>query len=105
MKQTSSAKIGGFSLVEVCLALGIVVVGFVSIIGLLPAGMDAFRASMNTSVGAQLVQRVLNEAQQTDFYTLVGGNPPQTNYEFIPLRIYDEQGNEITGGNTAAGVY
>lgn len=92
-------------MVEVCLALGIVVVGFVSIIGLLPAGMDAFRSSMNTSIGAQLVQRVLNEAQQSDFYNLVGGNPPQANYEFISLRTYDEQGNELTGGNTAAGVY
>lgn len=91
-------------MVEVCLAIGIVVVGFVSIIGLLPAGMDAFRSSMNTSIGAQLVQRVLNEAQQTDFYTLVGGNPPQGNYEFIPLRIYDEQGNEVIGA-TKGGVY
>jgi len=105
MKQTSQSSIGGFSLVEVCLALGIVVVGFVSIIGLLPAGMDAFRASMNTSAGAQLVQRVLNEAQQTDFYNLVGGNPPQTNYEYIPLRTYDEQGNELADGNTSGGVY
>ena len=90
---------------EVCLAIGIVVVGFVSIIGLLPAGMDAFRASMNMSTGAQLVQRVLNEAQQTDFYNLVGGNPPQTDYEYISLRTYDEQGNELTDGNTSGGVY
>jgi uncharacterized protein (TIGR02598 family) len=105
MKQTTQSSIGGFSLVEVCLAIGIVVVGFVSIIGLLPAGMDAFRSSMNTSVGAQLVQRVLNEAQQSDFYNLVGGNPPQTNYEFIALRTYDEQGNELTDGNAVAGVY
>ena len=90
---------------EVCLAIGIVVVGFVSIIGLLPAGMDAFRSSMNTSIGAQLVQRALNEAQQTDFYVLVGGNPPPASYEFVPLRTFDEQGNELTAAQAASGVY
>lgn len=105
MKTNLSRKSAGFSLVEVCLAIGIVVFGFVSIVGLLPAGMDAFHSSMDTSIGAQLVQRILNEAQQTDFYVLVGGNPPPTNYEFIPLRTFDEQGTELTAGQTASAVY
>jgi len=105
MKHRPQDNIGGFSLVEVCLAIGIVVVGFVSIVGLMPAGMESFRAAMNTTTGAQLVERVLNEAQQTDFKTLVGGETPQANYEFIPLRTYDDQGNEVTGSNPTGGIY
>jgi len=75
---------GGFSLVEVTLAIGIVAFAFMSILGLIPVGMKTFRSSINTSVSGQIFQRIVNEAQQSDFITLTNS----TNY-------FDDQGNKV----------
>src|SRR5687768_10397671 len=95
----------GFSLVEVVLAVGVVAFAFVAILGLIPAGLTQFRQAMDTSVCAQIAQRVIMDAQQTDFETLVDGKDPaskQTNMTFrgakigqSELRYFDEQGDEI----------
>lgn len=82
---------GAFSLVEVVLAIGIVSFAFVGLFGLLPAGLNIFRQAMDNSVGSQIVQRLVNEAQQTDFPTLTAAA--------TVLRYFDEQGNEVTAAN------
>lgn len=82
-----SRRQGGFSLVEVILSIGIVAFAFVAILGLLPAGLSTFRQAVDNSLGSQIVQRMVNEAQQTDFPTLIF--TPKT------LRYFDDQGNEV----------
>ena len=86
---------GAFSLVEVALALGIVSFAFVGLFGLLPAGLSLFHQAMDNSVGSQIVQRLVNEAQQTDFPTLTGG---ATGIQHS-TRYFDDQGNEVTAIN------
>ena len=76
----------GFSLVEITLALGIIAFAFVTVFGLLPAGLRAFRQAMDVSIGSQIIQRVLNDAEQTDFSQLIS-----------QVRYFDDQGNELTG--------
>src|SRR3954464_1029271 len=66
-----SSKQGAFSLIEVVLAVGVVAFAFVAILGLIPAGMSQFRQAIDTSVCAQIAQRIINEAQQTDFTVLI----------------------------------
>lgn len=78
---------GGFSLVEVTLAIGVVGFAFVALLGLLPVGMQTFRQAVDTSVRSQIVQRVFNEALQTNFETLV--SVPSSDLYF------DDQGNEV----------
>ena len=107
----------GFSLVEVVLAVGIIAFAFVAILGLLPAGLHQFRQAMDTSISAQIAQRVIEDAQQTDFDTLVDAKhhqagsvqPIQANsYSAgdtmksspIHTRYFDEQGNEIIPQST-----
>lgn len=90
----------GFSLIEVTLSIGIVAFAFVAVFGLLPAGMSNFRQSMNITVGGQIAQRVINEAQQTDFDELVkdasGTAITGTNATGRKsLRYFDEQGVEV----------
>ena len=82
---------GGFSLVEVVLAIGIVSFAFVGLFGLLPAGLNVFRQAIDNSVGSQIVQRLVNEAQQTYFPTLTTAAPTK--------RYFDDQGNEVTSAN------
>lgn len=95
-----------FSLVEVTLSIGVVAFAFVSLMALVPVGLDTFREGMGTTVGAQIAQRVITEAQQTDFDLLIDHvsradtsqdgltfRAPSRNDE--RLRYFDEQGNEV----------
>lgn len=89
----------GFSLVETALALGIVSFAFVALLGLLPAGLTTFRQAMDTSVGAQIAQRIVSEAQETDFQIMLASasmldRGAGGQFFRLPLRYFDEQGNE-----------
>lgn len=79
-------RTAGFSLVEVTMAIGIVSFAFLTTLGLIPTGLKTFRSAIDTSVGGQIFQRVINEVQQTDFDTLVASVPG--------VRFFDDQGNE-----------
>lgn len=101
----------GFSLVEVTLAVGIVAVAFLGIFALLPTGMNIFRQAMDATVGSQIIQRVLNEAQQSDFDALIAGSTGATNETILaknaldpakgPVRWFDDQANELTSATNA----
>ena len=90
---------------EVTLAIGIVASAVVVVVGLFPSGMDTFRQAMNTSVGGQIAQQLISEAQQTDFDTLRSPDPKNpvapdydypVNTTFNKLdRYFDDQGSEI----------
>ncbi len=80
-----SGKQGAFSLVEVTLALGIVAFAFVSVLGLIPIGLNTFRNTMETSINSQIFQQVASDIQQTDFADLKQPQP-------LPLRYFDDQG-------------
>lgn len=87
LKRSRTAHHSGFSLVELVLAIGIVSFAFVSLFALLPAGLTTFRKTMDTTIGSQIVHRIINEAQQTDYTTLI--NTPTLD------RYFDDQGNEV----------
>lgn len=81
-------RVRGFSLVEVVLAIGVVALAFIPIFSLLPAGLTTFRQAIDNSLGSQIVQRLVGDAQQTDYATLIATATYQ--------RYFDEQGNEVT---------
>lgn len=96
----------GFSLVEVTLSIGVVAFAFLSLMALLPGGMEIFREAMDTTVTAQIAQRITTELQETDFHTLLEeaeldpeSADPVTRLESIygtlPHRFFDDQGNEV----------
>ena len=103
-RRLSPAGERAFSLVEVVLAIGVVAFAFIAIMGLIPAGLNQFRKAMDTTVCAQIAQRVINEAQETDFNILIdqANLPPTANFTFrapavqAPApRYFDDQGSEI----------
>jgi len=102
----------------VVLAVGVVAFAFVAIMGLIPAGMQQFRQAIDTSIGSQIAQRLIEDAEQTDFNTLIDYTHTQglvypNNYFRAPtyaqfnsaspngsnqgacIRYFDEEGNEI----------
>lgn len=94
------------------MAIGVVGFAFVAIFALLPAGLGIFRQAMDTSIGAQISQRVVGEAEQTDFDSLVPGTDSSATiagvtkdgsgaFYALPLRYFDDQGTEILGTSAA----
>lgn len=101
----------GFSLVEVSLAIGVVAFAFLAVFGLLPAGMTTFRRAIDTSVGSQIAQRVIDDAEQTDFTTLIspagngGTSTPATTPFDMATRYFDGQGEELLATHASQAVY
>ena len=89
-----SRQRAGFSLIEVTLSIGIVAFAFIGLFGLLPTGMNVFRSAIDTSIGSQITEEVTQNAQQSDFDTLIGG--PYASGQAgskTTVTFYDEQGN------------
>ena len=61
----------GFSLVEVALAIAVLAVALVGLLALMPSGVGNFRKAMDTSITAQIAQRILRDAEQAEFDDLV----------------------------------
>jgi uncharacterized protein (TIGR02598 family) len=98
-------------LIEVVLAVGVVAFAFVAILGLIPAGMTQFRQAIDTSVCSQIAQRVIMDAQQSEFNVLIDASDPQASqsgstlrapkFSDPQLRYFDEQGNEVPVSDAA----
>jgi hypothetical protein len=101
-----------FSLVEVALALGVLAIALVAVFALMPSGLSNFRTAMDTSVTAQIAQRVMQDAQQAEFDQLIDrknlpDDPQRRGYcperfsfraptvKSPKWRYFDEQGIEL----------
>ena len=80
-------------MVEACLALGVTSFAFISILGLLPMGLTVFHSAIDSSIGTQISQKVINDLQETDFSTLAATS--------TPLRYFDAQGRELANATSA----
>lgn len=69
MKTTSPVRRvpAGFSLVEATLAMGIAAVGAMSLVGLVPGGLDMMRESATDVAEAKIIQSVAADYQMTDW--------------------------------------
>lgn len=106
-KNSHRSAAPAFSLIETAIALGIVAFALVALLGMLPAGLATFRQSIDTTVSAQIIQRIVSDAEQSDF-DLLSKKATSTDSTFfvLPTRYFDDQGNEIVpaaaSGPTAA---
>ncbi len=109
-----SAQRSAFSLVEVALAIAVVSFAIIGIISLMSSGLGNFRQVMDTTIAAQLAQRIINDAEQADFKVLTDAVASATSTEVKQaekegktfsfraptikepaFRYFDEQGKEI----------
>ena len=104
-------KTSGFTLIEVAIAVAILAVSLVALLGLMPAGMTNFRKAMDTSITAQIAQRILLDMGQADFDQVIdapksGTDNISPSYTFtaptrtlaqnaLRFRYFDEQGSEL----------
>lgn len=94
----------GFSLVEVVLAVGIMALGVVTILGLLPHGVEVSRKTANELAENRIADALLGDVQSMEWKELEkqtnkGGTLTRGN------RLFDDQGLEINGsGSSDMGV-
>lgn len=86
----------GFSLVEVTIALGIVGFAFLPLMGLLPVGLASFRSAIDQTALSQIVQKIGNESQQSDFDAVT----TPSNFRF-----FDEQARELDASRSSEAIY
>jgi len=64
---TRSSRAEGFSLVEITLAIGIIAFAFVALIGMLPVGLNTYRAAIDTTNEMIIMQNFNSMIQVTDW--------------------------------------
>jgi uncharacterized protein (TIGR02598 family) len=80
-----------FSLAETTMAVAIAALGIVSIMGLMPQGLETSRRTSNIAVQTRIVQEIVGDLQSMDWATL------DTTVSSQPLRNYDDQGIRLNG--------
>jgi uncharacterized protein (TIGR02598 family) len=83
----------GFSLVEVVLAVGIMALGVVTILGLLPHGLEVSRQTANEQAESRIIDSIVGELQAMDWVTLNTQAKAVTSKEYL----YDDQGLSLEG--------
>jgi uncharacterized protein (TIGR02598 family) len=63
-------RVGGFSLVEVTIATGILTFSVVSVLGILPVGLTALRQSMDQTVETQILRSIGAQLVTADFASI-----------------------------------
>ena len=78
----------GFSLVEVTISVAIAALGFVTLLGLLPQGLEMSRQAANLAAESRITELLSGELQSTPWTDLTWSG-------YGPLRYFNDQGIEI----------
>ena len=87
-----------FSLAETTMAVAIAALGIVSIMGLMPQGLETSRKTGNIAAQSRIMQEVTGDLESMDWASL-------DNYVLAnPTRTYDDQGVRLNSGTGAQGL-
>ena len=93
-RNSTSGRASGFSLVETAIATAIAALGIISILGLMPQGLEMARKTGSLFAETRIMQDVVGELEASDWTqlsTIVGsGNGA--------IRQYDDQGVRLPAG-------
>lgn len=86
----------GFSLVEVVLAVGIMGLGVVTILGLLPHGLEVSRKTFNEQAHTRIIDAIVTDLQAASWADMAGVTS-QAGIRYF----FDEQGLRLDNSTTA----
>lgn len=89
-----SSSCAGFSLVEVTIAVAIAAMGFITLLGLLPQGLNMARDTAQMSTGARIIQKLSGEMQSASWADITWKG-------YGPLRYFTAEGSEIVSAESA----
>lgn len=87
----------GFSLPEVTIAVGITSLGILTLLGMIPQGLDMARDGSRSLSEIRIVQQIVGEAQLSDWAKYMEENGPAAAGR--SNRCFDDQGVEIPRGS------
>ena len=87
----------GFSLIEVTLAMGIISFSLLTILGLMPVGLNTMRQAMDSTQRAQILRRISGEVMVKPWSQIRG-----TNALDGTKRFFDDEGQEQNISQTNA---
>jgi uncharacterized protein (TIGR02598 family) len=94
----------GFSLPEVALAVAIAALSIVTLLGIIPSGLESVRAAGNTAATARIISQVTGELQLSDW----GAKPGNATGTWSKLQrsldrkwYFDDQANPLNDPSTA----
>ncbi len=93
-RRHSSASCQGFSLVEVTIAVAVAALGLVTLMGLLPQGINMARESAQMSTGSRIIQKLSGEMQSASWEDITWKG-------YSPLRYFTAEGTEISASASA----
>lgn len=96
MKHAPLSSQRAFSLIEVTIAMAIAAVALVTLLGLIPQGMNTMREAGDEAIIARIHQQILNELQMADFDAIDSFNQMRF--------FYDGQGEELGTTSRNSGV-
>ena len=90
----------GFSLVEVALAVAIAAVGIITLLGLMPEGMEMSRKTGLLTLNSNIVEQIIRDLENTQFSLLPaqGAGASSSGGNALPVkgrRYFDDQGQEV----------
>lgn len=97
----SETRQGGFSLIEVVMALGIMSFALMGLVGLLPAGLSQFRQAVDVTVKAQIAQELTAMIQRTDYDSLAALGAPGS----PEIYYYDAEGAKLPSSDNDSHAY
>lgn len=92
-KKPRTFRPSGFSLVEVTIAVAIAALGFVTLLGLLPTGLNMARETSQMSTGARIIQKLSGEMQSVAWEDITWKG-------YSPLRYFTSEGTELTASDS-----
>lgn len=85
----------GFSLPEVAIATAIAALGIITLLGLLPTGLENVRQAGNNVAIARIYQQMVSEIQSADWGTQSGGTWSNLGKYVDARRYFDSEGTPL----------
>jgi uncharacterized protein (TIGR02598 family) len=90
----------GFSLVEVALAVAIAAVGIITLLGLMPEGLEMSRKTGLLTLNSNIVEQIIRDLENTQFRLLPtqgtgSGSGGGTVIQQRSRRYFDDQGQQV----------
>jgi prepilin-type N-terminal cleavage/methylation domain-containing protein len=98
IRNSRTRQYGGFSLVEVSLAIAIIAMGLLAVIGMLPHAYTSARDAADNTVAATIVQNFLSQVRSMSYTNAKPGSIARNleTYSSGEDIYYDRDGNQVT---------